>query len=68
MTVKINTVSFIPDELMNAWLQHLRDFDAAHPGCHFRITAEAPDASLDAIVEALEIDPPLSHHQVIRRQ
>jgi hypothetical protein len=35
----------VPDDLVKEWLQHLRDFDIAHPGCHFKIIGDT-DASL----------------------
>ena len=39
--MKIFTVAEIPDELAQDWLQHLRDFDTAHPGCHFQVVADS---------------------------
>jgi hypothetical protein len=51
----------VPDELMQQWLQHLRDFDTAHTGCHFEVAAET-----DAIVPVsdmlamLRVEPALS--------
>jgi hypothetical protein len=56
---KILTLAHIPDGLANAWLQHLRNFETAHPGCHFKVMINAPDMSLDEIVDALKTDPPL---------
>jgi hypothetical protein len=40
MTTKIVTVAHIPQGLEHEWLQHLRDFDTAHPGCHFKVLAD----------------------------
>ncbi len=66
--MRITTVATIPDELAKAWLQHLRDFDVANPGCHFNIVASASDFSTEAIVEVLDgIEPPLPMKKVIRR-
>jgi hypothetical protein len=30
----------VPRGLEQAWLQHLRDFSIAHPGCHFDVAIE----------------------------
>jgi hypothetical protein len=58
MMARILTLAEVPDDLANAWLQHMRDFDAAHPGCHFT-NSEVPDITLDEIIDTLKIDPPL---------
>jgi hypothetical protein len=39
---KIVTVAHIPEALEGQWLQHVRDFDVAHPGCHFEVLADSP--------------------------
>ena len=41
MRTKIFTMAEVPDELAQAWLQHLRDFDTAHADCHFRVLTES---------------------------
>ena len=66
--MKIFTAADVPDELAKAWLQHLRDFDTAHPGCHFEVIAEAPAMSLTEIVETMRVNPELSVTQVFERQ
>jgi hypothetical protein len=68
MTVKVFTIAQVPDELQQAWLQHLRDFDTAHPGCHFEVLFDAPDQSLGEMVEALRVNPALTFQQVIKRE
>ena len=47
MKSKIITQAEIPSELEQAWLQHLRDFDAAHPGCHFQVLMDSPEQSIE---------------------
>lgn len=66
--MRIFTAADVPDELAHAWLQHLRDFDAAHPGCHFKVLADAPGATTEQIVEALKVDPPLPLMVVVKKQ
>lgn len=66
--MKITTVAEVPDELGQKWLQHLRDFDAAHSNCHFQISIDAPGMSVDQMVEMLQIDPPLSATAILRKQ
>jgi len=65
--MKITTIADVPDELAQEWLQHLRTFDAAHPGCHFVVRAHAPDMSTRDMMKALEVDPPFDHTEVKQR-
>ncbi|HEX8836754.1 MAG TPA: hypothetical protein VF748_07450 [Candidatus Acidoferrum sp.] len=67
---KICTVADVPPELVEAWVQHLRDFDAAHPGCHFRVVAKLPDeVSTREMMDMLDrIDPTLPYRRIVRRQ
>ena len=55
----IRTAAYVPDDLAKEWLQHLRDFDAKHPRCHFTIIADAPDMTLAQMAEVTEIKPAL---------
>jgi hypothetical protein len=67
--MKILTIADVPDELAQEWLQHLRDFDAAHPGCHFDIAANAPNVSSGAAMEMLlEIEPPFPFYSQLKKQ
>lgn len=68
MTVKIFTLASVPDELAQAWLQHLRDFDTAHPGCHFEVFADALDMSLHDMVATLMVEPELTFNELILRR
>jgi hypothetical protein len=65
--MKIFTIAHVTDGLENAWLQHLRDFDTAHPGCHFQVFADAPDVSTEAMVEMLLVNPDLTFTKVFKR-
>lgn len=47
----------VPDDLRQQWLQHLRDFDTAHPGCHFEIMADCPDMPMTQVIESLRVNP-----------
>jgi hypothetical protein len=66
--MKIFTVAEIPDELAQAWLQHLRDFDTAHPGCHFQVFADAPNVSMADMVAVLKVEPKLTFQQIFDRE
>jgi hypothetical protein len=66
--MKIHVVADIPDVLAQEWLQHLRDFDTAHPSCHFEVMADAPQMSVAEMVEAIRLDPKLDVHAVIERK
>jgi hypothetical protein len=65
--MKICTIADVPDELANAWLQHLRNFDTAHPGCHFQVLADAPAMPFADVVKAMTIDPGLDLMDILVR-
>jgi len=64
---KVFTIAHMSQKLAQAWLQHLRDFDTAHPGCHFEVAAEAPNATLAEVVRALTIEPSLTVTAIFER-
>jgi hypothetical protein len=66
--VKIFTLATVPPELANAWLQHLRDFDTAHPGCRFEVMADLPEQPLMEMVQMLRVNPALSFTAVFSRK
>jgi hypothetical protein len=67
--MKVFTIAEVPDELEQKWLQHLRDFDVAHPGCHFQVMADAaPNVSVADMVERLRVEPALSFTEIFERE
>ena len=69
MIIKLFTIAHIPSEFEQAWLQHLRDFDVAHPGCHFEVAADAPpDSTIAEMVEMLRINPALTFTEILERK
>lgn len=67
--MKIFTVSHVPPELAQEWLQHLRDFDVAHPGCHFEVAVDAPpEQSLVEIMQTMRVNPALTFSDVFERK
>ena len=60
MTTKIFTVAHLTDDLAQAWLQHLRDFDTKHPGCHFEVFADTPNHTMAEVVRLLQVKPGLT--------
>lgn len=67
MTVKIHTIATVPDGLEQAWLQHLRDFDTAHPECHFAVVLEGETKTIADVMKAVKVDPPFAHQLFIRK-
>jgi hypothetical protein len=68
MTTTIFTIAHLPDDdLGKAWLQHLRDFDVAHPNCHFEVAADVPDLDLAQAVELVRLNPDLTFKQIFER-
>jgi hypothetical protein len=54
----------VPEELQQAWLQHLRDFDTAHPGCHFEVGIDGPEATS---AERIRVEPGLTFTKIFER-
>jgi hypothetical protein len=65
--VKIFVLGQLPQQLMQQWLQHLRDFDVEHPGCHFQIMADAEDASMQEMAKALDVHPGFAIRGIIKK-
>lgn len=64
---KIFTCADVLAGLEKEWLQHLRDFDTAHPGCHFEVWADVPNTTQDEIMEVLRVNPELGFTQYFER-
>jgi hypothetical protein len=64
MTTKIFCIAHIPAGLEHEWLQHLRDFDTAHPGCHFEVVADTPLLSLHEAIELIRLNPGLTFSKI----
>jgi hypothetical protein len=60
-------VASVPPELQKEFLQHVRNFDTTHAGCHFKIAVNAPDMPLSAMIETLRLDPELSTIEILER-
>jgi hypothetical protein len=67
MTTKIFTCTHVPDALAQKWLQHLRDFDTANPGCHFEVGIDGPDATTAEMVRMLHVEPGLTFTKIFQR-
>lgn len=67
MNVKIFTIAHMPEKLAHKWLQHLRDFDAANPDCHFEVFNETPDVSMADALRMLKVEPGLTFTKIFAR-
>jgi hypothetical protein len=65
--VKIFTVAHVPGDLQQAWLQHLRDFDTAHPGCHFEVGIDGPEATTAEMIKRIRVEPGLTFTKIFER-
>lgn len=65
---KLFIVAHVPPGLERALLQHVRNFDTAHPGCHFEIGIDGPQQSLSEMAEMLRVDPALTFTQIFQRK
>jgi len=66
--IKVFTVAHLPPQLENAWLQHLRDFDVANPGCHFEVMVDSPHSSFAEAIEAIRVNPGLTFTEFFARK
>ena len=57
----------VPDQLCKAFMQHLRDFDANNPGCHFGILVDAPGSTIDEMNDILDVSPSFQFRKMVRR-
>ena len=70
--MKIYTIAHVPQDLVQEWLQHMRDFDTNKQRCHFQIIVEPADRAevqtkFDLVQEMLRVDPPLPVN-IVRRK
>jgi hypothetical protein len=65
--MKVFVIAHISDELQQPFLQHVRNFDTAHPGCHFEIGLEGPDIPMKTMVERLLVEPELTFTKIFDR-
>jgi len=66
---RIFTVAEVPRDLEQQWLQHLRDFDTAHPDCHFQVMVDAPPSrSLAEMIQMIQLEPGLDFQQIFERK
>ncbi len=65
---KLTIEGTLPDELMATFLQYMRDFDSAHPECHFQLitVTDQSNEEIDRILR--QIDPPFDIHERFRKQ
>ena len=55
------------DDLQQAWLQHLRDFDTKHPGCHFDVGIDGPEEPMADMLRRLQVEPGLTFTELFKR-
>lgn len=67
MMSKIFTCAHLPPQLEQQWLQHLRDFDNTHPGCHFEVWVESPEVSMADAIKMLKVEPGLTFTKIFER-
>jgi hypothetical protein len=67
-TTEVFTIAHVPEALRQTWLQHLRDFDIAHPGCHFEVLVDAPDLSFAEMLAEVQVTPGLTFQQLFARR
>jgi hypothetical protein len=52
--LKILTITELPDELIQSWLEHIKDFDIRFPGkCKISAVVSSPDKTLAELNEII---------------
>jgi hypothetical protein len=64
---EIRTTAYVHSGLEQKWLQHLRDFDSANPGCHFKVNVASPEATMEDVIDMLTIAPGLEVVEILSR-
>jgi hypothetical protein len=64
----IFTRATVPDHLTQKWLQHLRDFDTANPGCHFEVWVDTPNISMNDVIKLVQVEPGLDFTKIFERK
>jgi len=57
--MKIAIIAEIPDGVAKDLMQHIRNFNAANPGCKFSMIANAPNMTKEQAAKILDVEPPL---------
>jgi hypothetical protein len=53
---------------VQAFLQHLRNFDTTHEGCHLEISPDTPGLSITEILQMMQDDPELTLTKIYQRE
>jgi hypothetical protein len=62
-------VAELPDDLIQEFIQYVRDYDSSHPECHFQMMVKADEKTveeMEAIFSAIR--PPFDFREKIRKQ
>lgn len=63
---RISVIGEVPERLLQAFIQHLRDFDTRHSDCAFRFDIVADSLSTDEVERIMaSIDPPFEFRATI---
>jgi hypothetical protein len=66
----LTMLEVVDDAVIKAWLQHVRDFDKAHPRCRFEILMQSGDTmTTEAAVKMLgDVTPPIPVRAVMKKR
>ena len=67
MNVTIFLRVTVPESLQQKWLQMMRDFDTANPGCHFDVGIEGPEEPFADMLKRLHVEPGLTFTKLYER-
>lgn len=64
---QVSVSADVPEELLAAFVQHIRDFDAAHEGCDMKIAAMTEQGIKQIEQWLANLDPPFAHRKTFRK-
>lgn len=66
--VKIITLSYFPhDELFEAWLKHVKEFDNKHADCEFVTVAAANNSTIDEAIAMIKSCPDMKVQAILKK-
>jgi len=65
---RVSVTAEVPEELLATFVQYIRDFDAAHEGCHMEIVAMTEQGIRQVEEWLAKIQPTLPYRRTIRKQ
>lgn len=61
-------LAHVPEGTEQQFLQYIRDYDTAHPDCHFEMIVDRPHLRFAEMIEMLRLNPKLDIMKIMKRE